>query len=114
MTDSTGRRNGPAWLSRIPPARWLAEYRAAWLPGDAGGTGNRVRISGLEEWTIDDDGLVAESQGHYDEAEYERQLREACQSRRRSSRRPADPSNEGGSPAGSGRRRRRCTISLLH
>ena len=22
------------WLSRFPPARWLAEYRAAWLPGD--------------------------------------------------------------------------------
>jgi len=35
MTDSTGRRNGPAWLSRLPPARWLAEYRVAWLPGDA-------------------------------------------------------------------------------
>src|SRR6266403_1232660 len=35
MTDSTGRRNGPAWLSRLPPARWLAEYRAAWLPHDA-------------------------------------------------------------------------------
>src|SRR3981189_3254844 len=34
MTASTGRRNGPAWLSRLPPARWLAEYRAAWLPGD--------------------------------------------------------------------------------
>lgn len=39
-----------------------------------GGTGNRVRISGFEEWTIGDDGLVAESQGHYDEAEYARQL----------------------------------------
>jgi uncharacterized protein (TIGR02246 family) len=38
------------------------------------GTGNRVRISGFEEWTIGDDGLVAESQGHYDEAEYARQL----------------------------------------
>ena len=24
----------PAWLSYFPPARWLAEYRAAWLPGD--------------------------------------------------------------------------------
>ena len=31
-----------------------------------GGTGNRVRISGFEEWTIGDDGLIAESQGHYD------------------------------------------------
>jgi uncharacterized protein (TIGR02246 family) len=39
-----------------------------------GGTGNRVRISGFEEWTIGDDGLIAESQGHYDEAEYARQL----------------------------------------
>src|SRR5437763_10416583 len=39
-----------------------------------GGTGKLVRISGFEEWTIGDDGLVAESQGHYDEAEYERQL----------------------------------------
>lgn len=39
-----------------------------------GGTGNRVRISGFEEWTIGGDGLVAESQGHYDQAEYDRQL----------------------------------------
>ena len=39
-----------------------------------GGTGNRVRISGFEEWTVGDDGLVAESQGHYDQAEYDRQL----------------------------------------
>jgi predicted ester cyclase len=39
-----------------------------------GGTGNRVRVTGFEEWTIDDDGLIAESQGHYDQAEYDRQL----------------------------------------
>ena len=39
-----------------------------------GGTGNAVRISGFEEWTIGADGLIAESQGHYDEAEYNRQL----------------------------------------
>src|SRR3990170_6804625 len=39
-----------------------------------GGTGNRVRIRGFEEWTIGDDGLIAESQGHYDQAEYDRQL----------------------------------------
>ena len=30
------------------------------------GTGNRVRISGFEEWTIGADGLIAESQGHFD------------------------------------------------
>lgn len=39
-----------------------------------GGTGNRVRISGFEEWTLGADGLVAESQGHYDQAEYDRQI----------------------------------------
>lgn len=39
-----------------------------------GGTGHRVRISGHEEWTFGDDGLVADSQGHYDAAEYARQI----------------------------------------
>jgi hypothetical protein len=39
-----------------------------------GGTGNRVQISGFEEWTIGGDGLIAESQGHFDQAEYDRQL----------------------------------------
>ena len=39
------------------------------------GTGTRVRISGYEEWQIDEDGLVVKSKGHFDEAEYERQLR---------------------------------------
>jgi sulfate permease, SulP family len=24
----------PGWIRYIPPARWLADYRAAWLPGD--------------------------------------------------------------------------------
>lgn len=40
-----------------------------------GGTGKSVRIQGYEEWTMDADGLIAESKGQYDEAEYERQLR---------------------------------------
>lgn len=39
-----------------------------------GGTGRRVRISGYEEWRMNADGLVAESRGHFDAAEYERQL----------------------------------------
>lgn len=38
------------------------------------GTGAPVRISGYEEWRIGADGLIAESQGHFDAAEYERQL----------------------------------------
>jgi steroid delta-isomerase-like uncharacterized protein len=40
-----------------------------------GGTGKRVRISGYELWKIDNDGLIEESKGHFDSAEYERQLR---------------------------------------
>ena len=39
-----------------------------------GGTGKRVRISGYELWKIDNDGLIAESKGHFDAADYERQL----------------------------------------
>lgn len=41
----------------------------------SGGTGNPVRISGFEEWTIGADGLIAESKGHFDEADYQRQLK---------------------------------------
>ncbi len=39
-----------------------------------GGNGNRVRISGFEEWMIGDDSLIAASLGHYDQVEYDRQL----------------------------------------
>jgi sulfate permease, SulP family len=34
MSDSEKRQPGTAWLFWFPPARWLAEYRADWLPGD--------------------------------------------------------------------------------
>ena len=40
-----------------------------------GGTGKRVRISGYEVWKIDNNGLIGESKGHFDGAEYERQLK---------------------------------------
>jgi uncharacterized protein (TIGR02246 family) len=40
-----------------------------------GGTGKRVRISGYELWKIDNAGFIAESKGHFDVAEYERQLK---------------------------------------
>jgi len=39
-----------------------------------GATGHRVRISGFEVWKIGEDGLIAESQGHFDSAAYQRQL----------------------------------------
>ena len=41
-----------------------------------GGTGHRVRISGFELWQIGADGLIASSQGHFDAAEYRRQLQQ--------------------------------------
>jgi len=46
------------------------------LVGTNAETGNSVRISGYEEWRFGDDGLVADSQGHYDAAEYDRQVAE--------------------------------------
>ena len=46
------------------------------LTGTHAGSGNKVRISGYELWKIDNDGLIAESKGHFDAADYERQLRE--------------------------------------
>jgi uncharacterized protein (TIGR02246 family) len=39
-----------------------------------GGSGKSVRISGHEQWTLGADGLVAKSNGHFDEAEYARQI----------------------------------------
>ena len=39
-----------------------------------GGSGKPVRISGFEEWRLSDDDLIAESRGHFDAADYDRQL----------------------------------------
>lgn len=39
-----------------------------------GGTGRQVEISGYEEWSIGASGLIARSLGHFDEADYGRQL----------------------------------------
>lgn len=41
-----------------------------------GGTGRTVRISDYEEWTIGAGGLITTSLGHFDAAEYARQLRD--------------------------------------
>jgi steroid delta-isomerase-like uncharacterized protein len=53
-----------------------AIFRWIWTGTNTGpgGTGKSVRIKGYEEWTFAADGLIAESRGHYDEAEYQRQL----------------------------------------
>jgi len=39
-----------------------------------GGAGKFVRISDYEEWRFGPDGLIAESLGHFDAADYQRQL----------------------------------------
>lgn len=39
-----------------------------------GGTGNAVNLRGHEQWTLDKDGLILESRGNLDDAEYQRQL----------------------------------------
>jgi nuclear transport factor 2 (NTF2) superfamily protein len=46
--------------------------------GTSAETGKWVQIPGFEEWRIGADGLIAESRGHYDQAEYDRQLREGA------------------------------------
>jgi nuclear transport factor 2 (NTF2) superfamily protein len=51
----------------------VVEYRWTFT-GTSAETGNSVRVPGYEEWTITPDGLIAESRGHYDQAEYDRQL----------------------------------------
>jgi hypothetical protein len=53
----------------------IVEYHWTFT-GTSAETGKSVRIPGFEEWTIGPDGLIAESRGHYDQAEYDRQLRE--------------------------------------
>lgn len=39
-----------------------------------GGNGRAVNISGYEEWTLSPAGKIRQSLGHYDEAEYSRQM----------------------------------------
>ena len=43
-----------------------------------GSSGKRVQISGFEEWRFGADGLIAQSKGHFDAADYARQLREGA------------------------------------
>ena len=47
-----------------------------------GGRGHRVRVRGFEQWRFGADGLITESQGHFDAAEYRRQLEHGVRSPR--------------------------------
>jgi hypothetical protein len=55
----------------------LVEYHWTFT-GTSSETGKAVRIRGFEDWTVGADSLIAASRGTYDEAEYERQLREGA------------------------------------
>lgn len=46
-----------------------------------GGTGKAVRMTGYEELTFGADGLINQALGHFDEAEYQRQLRDGAPAR---------------------------------
>jgi uncharacterized protein (TIGR02246 family) len=74
-----------SFMSAFPDMRVLldevvagepAEYRWTLVGTNTGpdGRGNSVRISGFEEWTLGDDGLIAASLGTFDQAEYDRQI----------------------------------------
>jgi uncharacterized protein (TIGR02246 family) len=63
-------------MDDIVPQGDHAVYHWTFIGTNAGpgGTGHRVRFSGFEEWKFGEDGLIAESQGHFDSAAYQRQL----------------------------------------
>ena len=67
-------------LDEIVPQSNGATFRWIWTGTNTGpgGTGKSVRIKGYEEWTIGSDNLIKESKGHYDEAEYQRQLQQGA------------------------------------
>lgn len=45
-----------------------------------GGSGNRIHISGYEEWQLGADTLIAKSLGHFDADEYQRQIEHGLES----------------------------------
>lgn len=51
----------------------VLEYRWT-LVGNHAATGRPVHISGCEVWTTEADGLIAKSLGHFDAADYAKQL----------------------------------------
>ncbi len=52
----------------------IFEWRWTGTNTGPGGTGNAVDLTGFEQWTLGQDGLILQSLGHLDEEEYARQL----------------------------------------
>jgi steroid delta-isomerase-like uncharacterized protein len=81
-----------AFMTAFPDMKVTMDELAAGPPGAVfhwtltgtntgpGGTGRRVRIRGYEVWQMGADGLIGRSEGHFDSAEYERQLRDGVDS----------------------------------
>jgi steroid delta-isomerase-like uncharacterized protein len=69
----------PDMLIRLVEVRQTDEYvefHWHWTGTNTGpgGTGNAVDLTGFEQWTLSEDGLILESRGNMDDAEYQRQL----------------------------------------
>ena len=64
-------------LDRVTQEGGRTRFHWIWTGTNTGpgGTGKAVRMTGYEEWALGTDDLIAESRGHYDEAEYQRQLK---------------------------------------
>lgn len=65
--------------SMVPTANG-ANFHWTWTGTNTGpgGTGKAVHMVGFEELTFGSDGLIAQSLGHYDEVEYQRQLKDGA------------------------------------
>ena len=63
-------------MDRMKPVEGGVQFHWTWTGTNTGpgGTGRSVRISGYEEWTLNADGLIEQSLGNYDRAEYDRQM----------------------------------------
>ena len=63
-------------MDSVIPIGASARFHWVWTGTNTGpgGTGRAVRMTGYEEWTFGPDGLISRSLGHFDEAEYQRQL----------------------------------------
>jgi SnoaL-like protein len=64
-------------FDRLEPRGDRVRYHWSFIGTNTGpgGTGNQVRIDGYEDWKIGPDGLIADSKGHYDSQEWDRQVR---------------------------------------
>jgi hypothetical protein len=63
-------------LVELRQTKGQVEFHWHWTGTNTGpgGTGNAVDLRGYEKWTLDKDGLILESHGNMDDAEYQRQL----------------------------------------